>query len=363
MDEIVFQILLRRMGKKKRYIKPITRDQIHDLLIKTRETLSKEPFLLDLKADIVIVGDLHGNVDDLIRIFEKLRYPPARRYLFLGDYVDRGECGFEVMLLLFALKVKFPEHIFLLRGNHECESLTGVYGFHHEMLEKYDQVIYEDFIETFYEMPLCALVGQRIFCVHGGISPEVISIDELRKLEKPYEFPTSGVITDLVWSDPDVEVEGFVPSTRGCGYLYGPEALDAFLAENDIDLVVRSHEVCDEGIYWPYAAEEDYADMCVTIFSNTDYCERANTGAVLCVSEDLTVTVEMLEMVFPESKKKNILLPYWLTDFITNKESERQKIRNAKKMAENADPNHDDLETKVITTPPPQVSGSVQNEN
>ena len=328
LDEIVFQVLLGRMNKKKRYAKPITQEDITSLLQNTRSVLTKEPILLELEGGIVIVGDLHGNVDDLIRIFERLRYPPATRYLFLGDYVDRGIYGLEVMLLLFALKVKFPDNVFLLRGNHECASLTGVYGFEEEILEKFNREVYNEFIETFYQLPMCAVVGERIFCVHGGISPDLVTLDDIKKLEKPREIPMSGLVTDLVWSDPDIESEDFTASRRGCGYLYGPEALDDFLANNELDLLVRSHELCDEGVCWPYQDDDVFADSCITVFSNTDYCGRENSGAVICVTDDLTVSIEVFEPLLVEETKRNILLPYWLADLISKKEAERAKCVN-----------------------------------
>lgn len=323
IDEIVFQILLRRMNKKKCYLRPITQEMVTRLFSATRNLLKKENILLELDGPLVIVGDLHGNVDDLIRIFEKLHYPPATRYLFLGDYIDRGAYGFEVITLLAALKVKFPQHIFLLRGNHETESLTQCYGFHDEMLAKYNEELYGEIISTFHELPICCIVGQRIFCVHGGLSPNLKRAEDIKKLKKPEEFPLTGIITDLVWSDPDYEVNGFEESHRGCGYLFGAKALEEFLQINDFDLMVRSHEMCDEGIAWPYVDDEKYADTCITIFSNTNYCGRGNAATVLCVTENLNVSIETFKFKVSEETSRNILLPYWLTKLIADKEKER----------------------------------------
>ena len=365
LDEIVFQVLLGRMNKKKRYAKPITADDIKKLLSTVREVLKPEPFMLELQAGIVIVGDLHGNIDDLIRIFERLRYPPATRYLFLGDYVDRGIYGLEVMLLLFALKIKFPQHVFLIRGNHETESLTGVYGFEDEILDKYNEDIYHEFIETFHQLPLCATVGQRIFCVHGGISPDLKNISELRGIQKPQEIQLTGLFTDLVWSDPDIDACDFEPSRRGCGYLYGPEVLSDFLNENNLDLLVRAHEVCDEGVEWPYKEDDVYCDTCITIFSNTNYCDRENMGAVLCVTEDLAVTIESFDPMFLEDTKRNILLPYWLADLIQKKESERtrgERERAALSENKNTITNSSTGDAQKFVAPPIQPTITVSSE-
>ena len=333
IDEIVFQILLRRMNKKKCYLRPITSDMVIRLLSATNSLLDKENLLIELDGPIVIVGDLHGNVDDLIRIFEKLHYPPATRYLFLGDYVDRGLYGFEVVLLLAALKVKFPQHIFLLRGNHESESLTQCYGFHQEMLSKYDETVYQQIIHMFYHLPICCIIGQRIFCVHGGLSPELDNVEDLKKIKKPEEFPMSGLITDLVWSDPDIDARTFEPSHRGCGYLFGPKPLSDFLQKNDLDIMVRSHEMCYDGVAWPYADDERYSDLCLTIFSNTNYCDRENSASVLCVTENLAVSIEKFKLKVYDDQPRNILLPYWLTKLIAEKEKARalKKAQNITK--------------------------------
>lgn len=333
LDEIVFQVLLSRMnGKNRRFMQPITDKMVLNLLEKTKEVFHSEPVLLRLDANISIVGDLHGNIDDLIRIFERIRYPPAMKYLFLGDYVDRGKYGTEILLLLFALKCKYPEHIYMLRGNHESMSLTRCYGFYSELASKYSDDVYDSIIDTFYELPLAAIIGEKIICVHGGISPDWRTLEELEAMEKPEEFSGPGVFTDLVWSDPDDEIEGFCPSTRGCGYMYGSDALLSFLDNNDLDLLVRSHEMCDEGIAWPYAEDENAVDRCLTIFSNSNYCGRENTGAILHVSSDLLVSVEVFNMLtLEEEQKRKILLPYWLSDLTASKEQafhSRRRSRN-----------------------------------
>ncbi|EAX89866.1 Ser/Thr protein phosphatase, putative [Trichomonas vaginalis G3] len=344
IEEIVFQVLLGRMNKKKRYARPITQSEIITLCRQAQKVFSREPSLLELEGGIVIVGDLHGNIDDLIRIFERLRYPPATRYLFLGDYVDRGVYGTEVMLLLFALKVKFPDCVFLIRGNHECSSLTSVYGFENEVLQKYNSDVYNSFIQTFYTLPLAAVVGQRIFCVHGGISPELGKVDVLKNIPRPKEIPLTGMISDLVWSDPEYTVDTFEPSHRGCGYLFGAEALKEFLDKNQFDLLVRSHEMCEDGVAWPYAADDSAADKCITIFSNSDYCGRENDAAVICVTEDLAVSIEMFECQFTEDPKRTILLPYWLSDLIAKKDAQRAaRAKTPHPLSENTNINYSRL--------------------
>lgn len=325
IDEIVFQVLLSRMHGKKRYAQPVTSETMHRLLNQVQDLLKKEPVMLELSADIAVVGDIHGNIDDLLRIFERLRYPPAMRYIFLGDYVDRGIYGTEVLMLLFALKVKYPENVYLLRGNHETENLSRFYGFYKEISGKYEEDIYMSIIDTFELLPLCAIIGERIFCVHGGISPQLKNVDDLARFSKPKELSGCGIFTDMTWSDPGIEVDEFTTNERGCGYIYGPRALTSFLDDNGLDLLVRSHEMCIDGVAWPYADDEETVDRCLTVFSNSNYCYRGNSGAILHISSDLLVNVE----VFPplseqEIKKRKVLLPYWLFDMIAKKEAEKK---------------------------------------
>lgn len=337
IDEIVFQVILSRMHSKKQFANPISLRTMQRLVSHVTSIFEKEPIMLKLDADITIVGDIHGNIDDLLRIFEKCRYPPAMKYLFLGDYVDRGSCGTEVLTLLFALKAKYPNNIFLLRGNHETLSLTHVYGFEKEISapEKYNMDLYYRICEAFEELPICAIVGKKIFCVHGGISPLLKDPHDLLKMQKPQEELSikDDVFTDMVWSDPAC-VEGFTPNGRGCGYLFGPDVLTKFLDDNNLDILIRSHEMCQEGVAWPYADDDKNVDKCLTVFSNSDYCGRGNSAAVLHVSTNLLVNVELIPpMTAVEMYKRKVLLPFWLYDLIATKEARMAKTKSESKLS------------------------------
>jgi diadenosine tetraphosphatase ApaH/serine/threonine PP2A family protein phosphatase len=328
LDEVVFQVLLTRMKGKKQYRKGVPEERMLWLCQSIKTSLDTEPALLRLVPGIVIVGDLHGNVDDLIRIFEHLRYPPSTRYLFLGDYVDRGVCGTEVLMLLFALKLKYPQHIYLLRGNHETESLTRFYGFFREITGKYSEAVYRAVISVFSSLPLCAVIGDRVFCVHGGISPLLHSLSEIEQMPKPKDFSLSGVFTDMVWSDTSGAVEKFEPCPRGCGFLFWPAALSEFLKENNLDLLVRSHTMCEEGTWWPFEGNPQSVETCLTVFSTSNYCDEGNSAAVLFVADDLLVNVEEFGPPVPEDpRNKAILLPYWLCDLIAERAADKARAR------------------------------------
>ena len=321
IEETIFQILVGRTETKKYGRRRINEQEVHQILRHGRNLLRNEPFMLELSGEIVIVGDLHGNIDDLIRIFEKMKYPPQTRYLFLGDYVDRGNFSCEVMILLIALKVLYPTCVYLLRGNHETYSLSQNYGFFDEVCSKFNETIYEEFVDTFQLLPLCAVVGNRIFCVHGGISPKMTKLKHLRTLSKPSEINGDSVYSDLVWSDPSDDVHYFEPSNRGRGYLYGSAALTEFLDENQLDLVVRSHETCNTGVLWPFINNPKTNDKCITIFSSTDYCQSGNNAAVLRVSQTLSIYIEFFHSLSQKEKQsKEVAFPYWLNGFAKSQE-------------------------------------------
>jgi serine/threonine-protein phosphatase PP1 catalytic subunit len=238
---------------------------------------------LEIDGPINVVGDLHGQFTDLLRIFESLGHPSnTQKYLFLGDYVDRGPNSTETIALLMAYKVMYPERIFLLRGNHESAEISRIYGFYDECKRRFSVKIWRMFVHAFRYLPLAAVIGGRIFCAHGGLSPSLHTLQDLKKIKRPIDVPDEGLITDVLWSDPDPEVKGWGLNFRGVSYVYGPDVLNQFLKKNNLDLVCRAHEVVEDG----YEFMENR--KLVTIFSATNYCgEFDNAGGVLRVNADL----------------------------------------------------------------------------
>ena len=151
-----------------------------------------------------IVGDIHGQYYDLLRIFDYGGYPSLdQNYLFIGDYVDRGKQSIEVITLLLAFKVKFPNNFNLLRGNHECQSINKTYGFYDECKRRYSVSLWRDFGNCFNYMPVSAIIEQRILCMHGGLSPDLHSLEQIKNLDRPNDVPENGLLCDLLWSDPE----------------------------------------------------------------------------------------------------------------------------------------------------------------
>ncbi|KAH0786996.1 Ser/Thr protein phosphatase [Histomonas meleagridis] len=294
------------------------------------EIITEEDVILFLDPNIVVVGDIHGNIQDLIRIFERFKYPPETRYLFLGDYIDRGSHGTEVIMLLFALKVKYPESIYLLRGNHESP-LCKSYCFPDEILGKYSEKALDAIIDVFDELPLCAVIDNKIFCVHGGISPKLGNVKDLIPLPKPNYLMGYCVFSDMVWSDPSSDVSEFKSNSRGCGWLFGIDSLNRFLDSNNLTMIIRSHQYCDEGSEWPFEDEEEesYRKRCLTIFSTSNYCDNENDAAVAYINENAEVSIERFPMQSDiEFLRRCARYPKWLHDTFCIKRDRSKAMDN-----------------------------------
>ena len=217
---------------------------------------------MQVSPPVVVGGDIHGQFKDLRRIFATAGAPPGRRFLFLGDYVDRTKNGLEVLALLLGYKVLYPGSVTLLRGNHETASLTRVYGFYDECKRRASVKVWRAMVDVFDCLPLAALVGGRIFCAHGGLSPAMKSLGDIRALVRPLEVPDSGLVADLLWSDPagggsrsgartkvddragKEEQVGWAPSPRGVSYTFGGDVVKSFMSHFGLDLICRAHQVC-----------------------------------------------------------------------------------------------------------------------
>ena len=216
--------------------------------------------------------------------------------LLRRDFVDRGKNGLECICLLLAYKVKYPENFFLLRGNHECASINRIYGFYDECKRRYNIKLWKKFQEVFNVLPIAAVVDEKIFCVHAGISPDLQSMKQIQDIMRPTDVPDAGLLCDLMWSDPDADITGWAENDRGVSYTFGADVVSKFLQKHDFDLVVRAHQVVEDGY-------EFFADrQLVTIFTAPNYCgEFDNAGAVMAVDESLMCSFRILK---PADKKK-----------------------------------------------------------
>uniref|UniRef100_A0A1I7T123 Serine/threonine-protein phosphatase n=1 Tax=Caenorhabditis tropicalis TaxID=1561998 RepID=A0A1I7T123_9PELO len=313
--------------------------ELAELCLRARELIWSEPICLNLQTPICVMGDLHGQFDDLLGMFDSNGWPLTdaeqkwfqektlrgskrkqnksdlkstqqdsapqfqrsqaggelkpdteqlgyKRYLFLGDYVDRGPYSMEVVTLLIALKLAYPDRVYMLRGNHESRSVNCHYGFFREVTYRYDSQLYECFQNLFNVFPFCAIIENVIICMHGGISEQLTHLNQFTAFKRPLEIPDVGVLADLTWADPDPTVKTYKASSRGASYVFGSQALRAFLKKLNLQMVIRAHQVVEDGY--------EFFDgrRLVTIFSAPNYCgQNDNTAAILCIDKNLKISI------------------------------------------------------------------------
>ncbi|KAL0244408.1 hypothetical protein GEMRC1_008492 [Eukaryota sp. GEM-RC1] len=312
--------------------------QVELLCKQAVEMFLDDPNVLSLPAPITVVGDIHGQFFDLLELFEIAGQCPGTRYLFLGDYVDRGFYSVETFLLLLALKVRFNDRMFLLRGNHESRQISQVYGFYDECVRKYGSLnIWQQCIDVFDTLPLAATLGDKVFCIHGGLSPSMSTIDQIRCLDRQQEVPHDGLMCDLLWSDPmdsespistEVEVSeelgdvmptknqtetpdstitstsGWGLSPRGAGYLFGEDVTKSFLHANNVEMICRAHQLVFNGY------QSHFDNKVFTVWSAPNYVYRVgNDASVMSFDEKLEYTFTLFSAASMEKQGPLIRKP------------------------------------------------------
>ena len=220
--------------------------EVLQLCERARSLISEESNVHSVRAPVTVVGDIHGQFHDLLEMFKLGGYAPDTNYLFLGDYVDRGYYSVETVTLVVALKVRYPDRVTIIRGNHESRQITQVYGFYDECMRKYGHAgIWKAFTDLFDYMPLTAVIENQIFCPHGGLSPSIDSLEDVRKIDRFQEVPHEGPVCDLVWSDPD-DRTGWGMSPRGAGYTFGQDITEQFNHANGLKMIARAHQLVQD---------------------------------------------------------------------------------------------------------------------
>ena len=214
--------------------KILAEPQVKTLCRKVIELLYEESNVQPVRAPVTIVGDVHGQFFDVLEMFRISGGLPETQYLLIGDFVDRGYHSVETISYLFCLKIKYPDAVTLLRGNHECRNTTLSYGFYDEVAKKYGNCsVWKMFNEAFDYLPIGAIVEGKVFCVHGGLSPEFRSVDQMRGINRKVEIPESGPLCDLMWSDP-MDIDEWETSQRGVGWYFGRNPTKRFMHENKL---------------------------------------------------------------------------------------------------------------------------------
>ena len=272
---------LQKLLKKVTSFQLLTISEIKFICDKSKEILQKEPTILSLTPPITLVGDIHGQYQDLLEIFYQQGYPKdGISFVFIGDFVDRGLNSVEVFLLLLIFKIQYPSQVFLTRGNHESRIITQQYGFYDEILRKFgNSVVWQYFTEVFDVLPLGGIINSKIYCLHGGLSPSCKNIDEIKKVERFSDVPRNGLMCDMLWSDPE-DRNGWAVNTRGAGFTWGVDISEEFLYLNDLKFVSRAHQLVMRGYNWCHNKQV------LSIFSAPNYCYRCGNEAAVIEIED-----------------------------------------------------------------------------
>ncbi|KAL8100880.1 hypothetical protein AgCh_032942 [Apium graveolens] len=282
--------------------------EVGELCYAAEQIFMHEPTVLQLKAPTKLFGDLHGQFGDLMRLFDEYGYPSTAGdityidYLFLGDYVDRGQHSLETITLLLALKIEYPENVHLIRGNHEAADINALFGFRLECIERMGENdgiwAWTRFNQLFNYLPLAALIEKKIICMHGGIGRSIHTVEQIEKLERPITMDAGSlVLMDLLWSDPteNDSVEGLRPNARGPGLVtFGPDRVTDFCKRNKLQMIIRAHECVMDGF------ERFAQGQLITLFSATNYCGTANNaGAILVVGRGLMIVPKLIHPLPP----------------------------------------------------------------
>ncbi|KAJ9187711.1 hypothetical protein P3X46_003135 [Hevea brasiliensis] len=302
--------------------------EVGELCYAAEQIFMHEPTVLQLKAPIKVFGDLHGQFGDLMRLFDEYGFPSTAGdityidYLFLGDYVDRGQHSLETITLLLALKIEHPENVHLIRGNHEAADINALFGFRLECIERMGESdgiwAWTRFNQLFNFLPLAALIEKKIICMHGGIGRSIHSVEQIEKIERPITMDAGSIILmDLLWSDPteNDSIEGLRPNARGPGLVtFGPDRVMDFCKKNKLQLIIRAHECVMDGF------ERFAQGQLITLFSATNYCGTANNaGAILVVGRGLVVVPKLIHplpppLQSPETSPERVVDDTWMQE-------------------------------------------------
>ncbi|KAK9103759.1 hypothetical protein Sjap_021013 [Stephania japonica] len=263
--------------------------EIRGLCRVSREVFLSQPILLELQAPVKICGDIRGQYPDLLRLFEYGGFPPLVRYLFLGNYVDYGEQSIETICLLLAYKIRYPDNFFLLRGNFESAAVN-LYGFYDECKKKFNVSLWKVFNDCFNCMPIVAMIDGKVLCVHGGLSPDLKHLDQIRNICRPTDVPDQGLLCDLLWADPDPYVKGWRENDAGVSYKFGAAEVKKFLSKHDINLICRGNQITENG--YAFFADGQMA----TVFSAPNFQGKySNAGAMMSIDEALKCSFQILK--------------------------------------------------------------------
>jgi len=276
----------------------LTEIELKQLCDMVKAILVEESNVQPVRSPVTVCGDIHGQFYDLLELFRQGGFIPQTRYVFMGDFVDRGHHSVETLELLLCYKARYPEAITLLRGNHECRQVTQVYGFYDECFRKYGSGnAWKYCTEVFDYFALAAVIDGEVLCVHGGLSPDLTTLDQMRLVERNQEIPHEGPFCDLMWSDPE-DIETWAVSQRGAGWLFGSKVTTQFNHINGLQLICRAHQLVQEGYKYMFPDKN-----LITVWSAPNYCYRCgNVASILILDQHLDREILIFKEV-PDSGK------------------------------------------------------------
>lgn len=339
-----------------------------------------EPNLMHLNYPLTVCGDVHGQYFDLVRLFEVGGDPATTQFLFLGDYVDRGCFSTECVFYLFAHKIVYPNSLFMLRGNHECRQLTAFFNFKDECSYKYDLSLYDRIMDTFDHLPIAALINKSFFCVHGGLSPDIRTLEEIQTLDRVQEIPREGAMCDLLWADPFEEEEQDLDSddsdsggeeatswfgyndTRQCSYVYGIEAVKNFLQENSLTSIIRAHEAQVQGFKMQMVNKQTGIPRVITIFSAPNYCDvYKNKGACLKFDNNVLNIKQFVDSPHPYYLPNFMDVFQWSLPFVAEKVTDMLATMLDMDDDDSTDDEKDDV-VRIVETRKPEKMGKLKQK-
>lgn len=310
----------------------LKKETLLDIITRVQEVYRGEPTLVKCRDPITVVGDIHGQYYDFVKLLDVGGDPltTQTQYIFLGDYVDRGSYSVEVLALIFSLKILLPKRIWMLRGNHECRQMTSFFNFRDECECKYDISVYNAFMETFDSLPLACLINGKFLALHGGISPELVNLKQIDKLDRFSEPPREGLLCDIIWADPMEEgaetgsKEYFIKNeVRGCSWFFTYEAATTFLHKNSLLSVIRAHEAQIEGYKMHKTNNATGFPTVITIFSAPNYCDVYNNkGAILKFDNNTLNILQFNFSVHPYHLPNFMDIFTWSLPFVVEKVTE-----------------------------------------
>lgn len=261
--------------------------KVEQLTSSLRSVLLEEQTVVKLKGNVVIFGDIHGNFEFLVSVMNAIQFTNDTKFLFLGNYVDKGSASVETMLYLTLLKLQCPERVILLRGNHENRRISYAYGFFEQSIKKYGtDNVWRYFTDLFDYLPIAATVNETFFCVHSGLSKKLQTINQLRMIDRVEETPTEGLLCDLLWSDPS-DGSGWGANERGYGCTYGRDVFEEFMTRNSFKTMIKGNEFAQSGV------SKRWDNKLISVWSApVSEGQTSSKGAILTVDSASNVTVQ-----------------------------------------------------------------------